>query len=607
MKTGRRHIQNGKEYNHLFPKPEGENKIIKRVANLDDTLELMKQITATTLEDTAEIAELLKAPNQKQTCSNIWHFCFNHLQYTKDEMGKEQVRRPSRTWQDRKEGVDCDCMSVFIGSILTNLGIPFSFRLTKYQSPEFEHVYPIAHTDNGVIIMDAVVHQFNREVQYSAKKDIKMELQFLNGFEDEEFDQYEELDDIIENDYPMDAQVLVLEEDELSGLFKSKAERKAKKAARKTKRAEKKEVRKEKRAEFKKLPLKEKLKKGLNVINKFNPATALLRAGILASMKLNLMKVPSKLRFAYWTDAEAARNNMDMGKFQQLKQVREKMEKIFFGAGGKTENLKKAILTGRGNRDRKVILNGLGEIINAVYDEDDLQTILGDDLYYDEMEDVDFGINGLGSAAATGAAVTAAAGIIGTIAGLIKKIGGLFKKGTPQAEQEAIQENTDNEEEKTRKFSLKNLVAKIQANSPGTSTEVATRQAAVMQDYSGEEVDLKEFGEDPVELQRSAEAKAAEDAPEEKKGIVGWIKENPLLTAGIATVVVGGTILAIRASKKRKGLAGAPKVKKVKRRKTTTTSGATKPKPKRKTTRTVKRRRKSPVRKTTRVQKVELL
>jgi hypothetical protein len=193
------------------------------------------------------------------------------------------------------------------------------------------------------------------------------------------------------------------------------------------------------------------------------------------------------------------------------------------------------------------------------------------------------------------------------MAGLIKKIGGLFKKGTPQAEQEAIQENTDNEEEKTRKFSLKNLVAKIQANSPGTSTEVATRQAAVMQDYSGEEVDLQEFGEDPVELQRSVEAKAGEDAPEEKKGIVGWVKENPLLTAGIATVVVGGTILAIRASKKRKGLAGAPKVKKVKRRKTTTTSGATKPKPKRKTTRTVKRRRKSPVRKTTRVQKVELL
>ncbi len=616
MKTGRRHIENGKQYNDLFPRPKGETKVVKRHANLEDTLELMKHITETTLEDTEKIAELLKAPTEEQTCSNIWHFCFNHLQYTKDEMGKEQVRRPSRTWQDRKEGVDCDCMSVFIGSILTNLGIPFSFRLTKYQSPEFEHVYPIAHTKNGVIIMDAVVHEFNREVRYSAKKDIKMELQFLNGFEDEEFDQYEELDDIIDNDYPMDAQGLIVADDELSGLFKSKAERQAKKAARKEKKAQKKEVRKEKRAEFKKLPLKEKLKKGLNVINKFNPATALLRAGILASMKLNLMKVPSKLRFAYWSDAEAARNNMDIAKFQQLKQVREKMEKIFFGAGGKTENLKKAILTGKGNRDRRVVLNGLGEIILPVSDDDTLQNILGDDLFYDELEDVDFGVNGLGSIAATGAAVTAAAGVIGTIAGLIKKIGSLFKKGTPQAEQEAIQENTDNEEEKTRKFSIKNLVAKIQANSPSTSTEVATRQAEVMQDYSGEEVNFQEFGEDPTEIQRSADTKAAEDdAPEEKKGIIGWVKEHPLLTAGIATVAVGGTILAIRAAKKSKGLSGAPKAKRVKRKKpiakTTarkpTTTRKPKPKTKRRTTKTVKRRRKSPVRKTTRVQKVELL
>jgi len=616
MKTGRRHIENGKQYTNLFPKPKGETKVVKKYANLEDTLELMRHITESTLEDTEKIADLLKAPTEDQTCSNIWHFCFNHLQYTKDEMGKEQVRRPSRTWRDRKQGVDCDCMSVFIGSILTNLGIPFSFRLTQYHSPEFEHVYPIAHTKNGVIIMDAVVHEFNREVRYSAKKDIRMELQFLNGFDDEEFDQYEELDEIIDNDYPMDAQGLIVADEELNGLFKSKAERRARKAARKKKRAEKKVARKEKRAEFKKLPFKEKLKRGLNVINKFNPATALLRAGILASMKLNLMKVPSKLRFAYWSDAEAARNNMDLSKFQQLKRVREKMEKIFFGAGGKTESLKKSILTGKGNRDRRVVLNGLGEIIHPVSDEDTLQTILGDDLFYDELEDVDFGVNGLGSIAATGVAVTAASGVIGTIAALIKKIGSLFKKGTPQAEQEAIQENTDNEEEKTRRFSLKNLVAKIQANSPSTSTEVATRQAEVIQDYSGEEVDFQEFGEDPTEIQRSAYTKAAEqEAPKEKKGIIGWVKEHPLLTAGIATVAVGGTILVIRAAKKSKGLSGAPKAKKVKRKKPTTkttarkSTTARKPKPKKKrsTTKTVKRRRKSPVRKTTRVQKVKLL
>ncbi len=191
MKTGKRHIKNGKQYDYLFPTPKGENKIIKRVANLDDTIHLMKEVTATTLEDTLELSKMLKADTEKQTCSNIWNFCFNHLQYTKDEMGKEQVRRPSRVWQDREQGVDCDCMSVFIGSILTNLRIPFSFRLTKYQSPEFEHVYPIAHTKNGILILDAVVHKFNREVPYSAKNDISMELQYLNGFDNEDLGAYD--------------------------------------------------------------------------------------------------------------------------------------------------------------------------------------------------------------------------------------------------------------------------------------------------------------------------------------------------------------------------------------------------------------------------------
>lgn len=597
MRTGKRQIENGKQYAHLFPRPKGENKTIKRNANLDDTLQLMKHITQTTLEDTQQIARELKGDTEEQTCAKIWQFCFRHLQYTKDEMGKEQVRRPSRTWQDRKQGVDCDCMSVFIGSILTNLGIPFSFRLTKYQSSEFEHVYPIAHTNNGVIIMDAVVHKFNREVPYSAKKDIKMELQFLNGFEDDEFDGYEELDELLDNDYPMDAQALMLYDEDLSGLFKSKAERQAKKAARKQKRAVKKVERKEKREEFKKLPLREKLKKGLNVINKFNPATALLRAGVLASMKLNVMNVASKLRFAYWSDVDAQRSNMDMSKFQQLKKLREKLEKIFFGAGGKTENLKKAILTGKGNRDRRVVLNGLGEIIYPVYDEDTLSTILGDDLFEDELSEVDFGVNGLG-AVATSAAIASAAGVVGTIAALIKKLGSLFKKGTTQAEQEAIQENTENEEEKTRKYSTAELISRSQTNS-----------TAVADQYADEEVDFEEFGEDSSEIERSADQgneKSGDESP--KNGVVEWMKANPLATAGIAVGTIGLGFLAYKAlTKKKKSLSGVPKSRRVKRKKPVRRSAVQKPKARRTGTKSVKRRRKSPIRKTTRVQKVALL
>ena len=599
MKTGKRHIKDGKQYDYLFPTPKGENKIIKRVANLDDTIHLMKEVTATTLEDTLELSKMLKADTEKQTCSNIWNFCFNHLQYTKDEMGKEQVRRPSRVWQDREQGVDCDCMSVFIGSILTNLGIPFSFRLTKYQSPEFEHVYPIAHTKNGILILDAVVHKFNREVPYSAKNDISMELQYLNGFDNEDFDEFEEIDEIIDNDYPMDAQGLIMDEDLLGLDGKWRDRRKAKKAARK-----------ERRAEIKKLPKKERikarLKQGLHVINRLNPGAGLLRLGILASMKLNVMKAASKLRFGYWTDAEARKNNMDMGKFNQLKRIREKMEKIFFGAGGKTKNLKKAILSGKGNRDRKVILNGLGEVIHPVYDEDDLQTILGDEIYYDEM--VDDGVNGLGvvATASTGTAIAAASGIIGSIAALIKKLGSLFKKGSPQAEREIVQENTDNQEEKTRKFSVKNLISNFQ-NKNGSSPPDQSLPATT--DF---EMPTDDFSQEA--FTRSAEMPEKDDTkdnPDEKKGIVGWVKKNPMLTAGIAAGVIGGAVLIAKAVKKKKGLSGVPK-----KRKTSTAKSRKTSSPKKKVTakkktpakkRVTKPKRKTTTRRRSSVKKIELL
>jgi len=562
MKTGKRHIENGNQYNYLFPTPKGENKVIKKVAGLEHTIQLMKKVTAQTLDDTLKLSETLIADTEKQTCQNIWDFCFNYLQYTKDEMGKEQVRRPARSWQDRKQGVDCDCMSVFIGSILTNLEIPYSLRLTKYSSTEFEHVYPIAHTNNGVLIMDAVVHKFNREVEYSAKKDISMELQYLNGADDsqtnenEDFDQFDELnelEEIFDNDYPMDAQGLIMDEELLGLDGKMRERRKARKAKRKAR-----------RAEIKKLPKKERfkarLKQGLFVVNRLNPGAALLRAGVLASMKLNVMKAASKLRFGYWMDADALKNNMEMGKFGQLKRIREKMEKIFFGAGGKTENLKKAILTGRGNRDRRVVLNGLGEIIENISDEDNLRTILGDELYNDELAEVE-GVNGLG-AIATGAAVATASGLIGTIAGLIKKLGSLFKKGSPQAEQEVVQENTENEEEKTRKFSFKNLISKIRNRNKANDSSLAPSKAKDV----NTELDplMDDFTEDDFSLRENQATDNTTDDKSEKKGFVEWIKENPLKTAGIVTVVAGGTILAVRAAKKtktKKSLSGTPSKK----------------------------------------------
>ena len=148
----KRHIKSGHEYDRLFPKSHGQDTVLKGAgkAKLHHTINLIRDLVWETREDTKLLAQILKGKNLDETCRNIWEFVYNHIRYRRDKPGIEQVRRPSRTWADRKKGVDCDCYTVFISSILTNLGIPHSIRITKYGGKTyFQHIYPIAHKDQN--------------------------------------------------------------------------------------------------------------------------------------------------------------------------------------------------------------------------------------------------------------------------------------------------------------------------------------------------------------------------------------------------------------------------------------------------------------------------
>ena len=171
------------------------------------------------------------------------------------------------------------------------------------------------------------------------------------------------------------------------------------------------------------------LKKGLHITNRLNPAAATLRAGILAAMKLNFMKIGGQIRYAYLTEEQAQQKGLIMDRYRKMKTIREKLEKIFYGAGGKPENLKKAILTGRGNRDKSVPMNGLGSLgnVDGLNDDMPLSQLLGREMYLSESMD---GLEGLGSLGepATAATIAAATTVLTTIAALIKSVGSLVPK-----------------------------------------------------------------------------------------------------------------------------------------------------------------------------------
>lgn len=558
METGKRHIRSGRVFDHLFSKPKGRNVTVKKLATLTDTIDWMKKVVTSTTDHTKKIAKKLQAASVKKTCSNIWNFCFHHFQYEKDAERKEQIRTPNRSWHDRASGIDCDCLTVFISSVLRNLKIPHFWRMTRYNAPNMEHIYPVALTPEGnEVIIDCVVHKFNYEVEYAEKQDVEMDLQILNGALQERYNEFGDRV-IFENDLPIDAEDLFGEDFELDGLRDWLKKNKEKRTERKT-------ARKERRAEIKQLPKRERIRARLNQVNKINPAAALMRAGVLASMRLNLFKVASHLRFAYWTPEQARSKNFNMAKYNALRKIRERVEKIYFGAGGKPEALKKAILTGKGNRNRMVGLSGLGSIDAQISDYDDLRTIIGEDLYFDEaaeLEAVD--LRGLGGIA-SGAAIAAASGVIATISKVIKKLGGLFNRGSKEDQQMQIQNQTDDNEEKTRLFSkgkIRSFIQnKLRKGTPGNGTPVPplmraeTSSVEAFDDPIDDFDDLETAGRMVVDdSDTTVEDKKADT---DEKGFVAWAKNNKILVGLLGAGALTGLYFLLRGRNKKEASLGA--------------------------------------------------
>lgn len=448
MEASRRNILSGDRFNSFFPKATMHTIPVKSNASLTHTLQTIPQVVHSTLWQTQKLASFLKTDTIFSTCKNIWQFVYQHINYQKDEKGREQIRTPARVWNDRKTGVDCDCYSVFISSILSNLKIPHSLRITRYSANHFQHIYPIVHLDNNnYITMDAVVDHYNYEVPYTEKKDIPMELEILNGIDDYE------IQDLLDEDFEY-----LDDEHDLEGFLNGK-KRKARRPKRKKKRGR----------------LKKLLGKGLNVINKINPATVALRAGILASMKLNVLKVAQRVKYAYLSESQARAKGIDIPKWRRLVKVKDRIERVYFGAGGKKSKIKKAILTGKGNKKREVPLSGFEPdmAVDHLHENMLLSEVLGPDLFESEFEKDAFDLNGLGELGepVSAATIAAASGVLAAFAGLIKNIGNIFPKKT--------KDSGDFELDKASQKEIERAVTSnnISTNEPNSSTERIVSQA----------------------------------------------------------------------------------------------------------------------------------
>lgn len=188
--TGKRNIKSGDQYERFFDRSQSTGKErLLRTGDTFDTIIEIKALVADTLHQTAKIAPELKGSTRLDTCRNLWDFVYNHFQYSLDAASKEQLRAPLRSWVDRRAGIDCDCMSILMSSILTNLSIPHILRKAKYNGkPNFQHIYVIVPKVGTSIkgkgsyyTLDAVVDKFDYEVPTTATHDLMMPITRLDG------------------------------------------------------------------------------------------------------------------------------------------------------------------------------------------------------------------------------------------------------------------------------------------------------------------------------------------------------------------------------------------------------------------------------------------
>lgn len=136
---------------------------------LTDTKKLIADYCRKYWKDCARIAAHLKADSLLQSCFNLWYWMRHNIKYAYDAEGKEEVRSPRRVWQDRKHGVDCDCLSVFAWCVLTCMGYDPVFELVAFNNKKApSHIFV---TCNGVVV-DRVWFIFNQRPPQITSREI---------------------------------------------------------------------------------------------------------------------------------------------------------------------------------------------------------------------------------------------------------------------------------------------------------------------------------------------------------------------------------------------------------------------------------------------------
>ncbi|NVO11714.1 MAG: hypothetical protein HXX16_17265 [Bacteroidales bacterium] len=142
--------------------------LIKKDYKTSDIINQIMRDDLIAWKDTVEFSRDIRYSSLEDLGKQLFDFLMQEITYLEDKTGSQIVRRPAYLWSS-KTG-DCKSYSLFVTSVLKNLGINYQYAFASYSDePIARHVYPIINHNGKTVIVDAVYKIFNKEKPYKHK------------------------------------------------------------------------------------------------------------------------------------------------------------------------------------------------------------------------------------------------------------------------------------------------------------------------------------------------------------------------------------------------------------------------------------------------------
>lgn len=164
----------------LMPPVEGKTNIVNQFGITSDIISVAKKHYESNYLQSKPIAKYFQGATITETCKNIWNWTRENIKYKIDVAGKQDIKSPSSVVTSGF--ADCKGLSIFILSVLQNLGIKSNFRYACYRGTEVTHVYVVAYDEQGRTIgVDACIACFNLEKPNIYYKDVMTQISTISG------------------------------------------------------------------------------------------------------------------------------------------------------------------------------------------------------------------------------------------------------------------------------------------------------------------------------------------------------------------------------------------------------------------------------------------